>query len=161
MHCGIWVISLYQNIDLIHIPTRHWPHPKPPANKICLVNIMHIIFGQYHARALGDGAVSRKIMNSWAKSDKIIQCYNSYDIEHFHLFQFFCTGHKSRMYINSSWKEDHFSGEFEICCIYFTVAPMAFLLKWGNINSGMDTWLNYLSIPKFQRFHRWSLGMDK
>ena len=38
---------------------------------------------------------------------------------------------------------------------------MAFLLKWGNINPGMDTWLNYLSIPKFQRLHRWSLGMDK
>ena len=43
------------------------------------------------------------------------------------------------------------------------------LLTWFNFNPSMDKLLramksvgwNYLSIPKLQRLHRWSLGMDK
>ena len=43
------------------------------------------------------------------------------------------------------------------------------LLTWFNFNPSMDkqlhaqnsVWWNYLSIPKLQRLHRWSLGMDK
>ena len=43
------------------------------------------------------------------------------------------------------------------------------LLTWFNFNPSMDKWLqawlsvgwNYLSIPKLQRLHRWSLGMYK
>ena len=43
------------------------------------------------------------------------------------------------------------------------------LLTWININPSMDKYShaqksvgwNYLSIPKLQRLHRWSLGMDK
>ena len=43
------------------------------------------------------------------------------------------------------------------------------LITWFNFNPSMDKELhplqrvgwNYLSIPKLQRLHRWSLGMDK
>ena len=43
------------------------------------------------------------------------------------------------------------------------------VLTFINSNSSMNKWLqppwnvggNYLSIPKLQRLHRWSLGMDK
>ena len=43
------------------------------------------------------------------------------------------------------------------------------LLIWIDFNPSMDKLLhaqksvgwNYLSIPKLQRLHRWSLGMDK
>ena len=42
-------------------------------------------------------------------------------------------------------------------------------LTWINFYHSMDKWLHaqksvgrkYLSIPKLQRLHRWSLGMDK
>ena len=48
-------------------------------------------------------------------------------------------------------------------------AWIPFLLSWFNFNPSMDKYnhmpskvgWDYLSIPKLQRFHRWSLGMDK
>ena len=35
------------------------------------------------------------------------------------------------------------------------------LIKWINLNRSMDKPSNYLSIPKFQQQHGWSLEMDK
>ena len=49
---------------------------------------------------------------------------------------------------------------------YILVLPGPLLIAWVNF---MDKWSHtqysvgwkYLSIPKLQRLHRWSLGMDK
>ena len=53
--------------------------------------------------------------------------------------------------------------------VFLMITEMFLLLTWFNFYPSMDKlshtlWSvgrNYLSTPKLQRLHRWSLGMDK
>ena len=66
-----------------------------------------------------------------------------------------------------SWPKEYVTVHFYDSALDIELGPL--LLTWINFNPSMGKWFhplwsvrwNYLPIPKLQRLHRWSLGLDK